>query len=140
MVQYQVGVIYKETKKGLDYVLKRYYKYGKELQLPESKKLLNYIVQDYKIELEPRISLRFFLTYKLTKTKLVALKEFVQENLQKGYIKLLQLLARYPVLFILKKNKKLRMCINYRQLNSITRKDRYLLPLISKIQDRIDNA
>jgi len=32
------------------------------------------------------------------------------------------------------------MCIDYRQLNSITRKDRYPLPLISEIQDRIGNA
>ena len=43
-------------------------------------------------------------------------------------------------MFILKKNGKLRMCIDYRQLNSITKKDRYPLPLISEIQDRIGNA
>ena len=139
IVQYQVGAIYKETKKGLDYVLKRYYKYSKKLQSLESKKLLEYIVQDYKIELELGISLKFFLIYKLTKTELQALKEFVQENLQKGYIRLLQLLAGYLVLFILKKNGKLRLYINYRQLNSIIRKDRYSLPLISEIQDRIGN-
>ena len=81
MVQYQVRAMYKEIKKGLDYVLKRYYKYGKKLWLLESEKLLKYIAQDYKIELEPRISLKFFLMYKLTKIELVALKEFVQENL-----------------------------------------------------------
>ena len=81
MVQYQVGAIYKETKKGLDYILKRYYKYSKKLQSLESKKLLEYIVQDYKIELELGISLKFFLIYKLTKTKLQALKKFIQENL-----------------------------------------------------------
>ena len=53
----------------------------------------------------------------------LALKEFVKENLKKGYIWLLQLLAGYLILFILKKNKKLRMYINYRQLNSIIKKD-----------------
>ena len=132
-IQYQVRVIYKETKRGLSYILKRYHKYGKKLQSLESKKLLEYIAQDHKIELKEGISLKFFPIYKLTKTKLVALKEFVQENLQKGYIRPLQLLAGYPVLFIPKKNGKLRMCIDYRQLNSITRKDRYPLPLISKI-------
>jgi len=83
--------------------------------------------------LEEGISLRFFLIYKLTKTELVALKEFIQENLCKGYIRPSQLLAGYPVLFIPKKNGKLRICIDYRQLNSITRKNRYPLPLISEI-------
>ena len=53
----------------------------------------------------------------------LALQEFVKENLRKGYIQPLQLLAGYSVLFIPKKNRKLRMCINYRQLNSITKKD-----------------
>ena len=81
MVQYQVRAIYKETKKGLDYILKRYYKYGKKLQSLESKKLLEYIVWDYKIELELGISPKFFLIYKLTKTELQVLKEFIQENL-----------------------------------------------------------
>ena len=133
MVQYQVRATYKETKRSLSYIPKRYHKYSKRLQSLESKKLLEYIVQDYKIELELGISLKFFLIYKLTKTKLVALKEFVQGNLLKGYIRLLQLLVGYLVLFILKKNGKLRICINYRQLNSIIRKDRYSLPLISKI-------
>ena len=69
MVQYQVRAIYKKTKKGLDYVLKRYYKYGKKLQLLESEKLLEYIAWDYKIELELGTNLRFFLIYKLTKTE-----------------------------------------------------------------------
>jgi len=69
--------MYKETKRGLSYILKRYHKYSKKLWLPESKKLLEYIAWDYKIELELGISLKFFLIYKLTKTKLVALKEFI---------------------------------------------------------------
>ena len=77
MVQYQVRVIYKNPEKGLDYILKRYYKYGKKLQSLESKKLLKYIVQDYKIELELEISLKFFLIYKLTKIELQVLKEFI---------------------------------------------------------------
>ena len=66
-------------------------------------------------------------------TENLALKEFIKENLRKGYIQLLQLLTGYLVLFILKKNGKLRMCINYRQLNSIIKKDQYLLLLILEI-------
>ena len=56
-------------------------------------------------------------------TKNLTLREFVKENLKKGYIQLLQLLVGYLVLFIPKKNGKLRICIDYRQLNSITKKD-----------------
>ena len=56
-------------------------------------------------------------------TENLALREFVKENLRKGYIQPLQLLVGYLVLFIPKKNGKLRMCINYRQLNSIMKKD-----------------
>ena len=47
-------------------------------------------------------------------TENLALKEFVKENLKKGYIKLLQSLVGYLVLFIPKKNGKLRIYINYR--------------------------
>jgi len=78
--------------------------------------------------------------YKLTKVEKQALKEFVQENLRLKRIRPSQSSAGYPVLFISKKSGQLRLCINYRQLNSITKKDRYLLPLINKIQDRIGNA
>ena len=53
----------------------------------------------------------------------LALKEFIKENLRKGYIWLLKLLAGYLVLFIPKKNGKLRIYINYKQLNSIIKKD-----------------
>ena len=56
-------------------------------------------------------------------TENLALKEFVKENLRKRYIQPLQLLAEYLVLFIPKKNKKLKIYINYRQLNSIIKKN-----------------
>ena len=56
-------------------------------------------------------------------TENLALREFIKENLRKGYIWPLQSLVEYLVLFILKKNGKLKMCINYKQLNSIIKKD-----------------
>ena len=56
-------------------------------------------------------------------TENLALKKFIKENLKKGYIQPSQLLVGYSVLFIPKKNGKLRICINYRQLNSIIKKN-----------------
>ena len=96
----------------MDYILKRYYKFAK-LQSLNSERLVKYVLQDYKIKLKLKTVLKFYPIYKLMETENLALQEFIKKNLRKGYIKLLQLLARYLVLFILKKNGKLRMCINY---------------------------
>jgi len=60
------------------------------------------------------MSLRFFLIYKLIEIEHQALKEFMQENLRLRRIRLLQSLAGYLILFVLKKNGKLRLCIDYR--------------------------
>ena len=106
----------------MDYILKKYYKFTKLWSL-DSERLVKHILQDYEIEFKLRTTLKFYLIYKLMKIENLALREFIKENLKKGYIKPLQSSAGYPVLFILKKNGKLRMCINYQQLNSIIKKD-----------------
>ena len=85
MVQYQVGAIYKEVKLKMDYIPKKYHKFAK-LQSLDNKRLAKYILQDYKIKLKLKTTLKFYLIYKLIKTKNLALKEFVKENLRKGYI------------------------------------------------------
>ena len=133
-------ITYTEVEKKPSYILKRYHKYKKLWNKQFGKKLADHILWDYKIELEPEISPKFFPMYKLTETEKQALKEFVRENLRLKRIRPLQSLVSYSVLFVPKKSGQLRLCINYRQLNSITKKDRYPLPLISKIQDRIGNA
>ena len=69
MVWYKVGIIYKKAKKAIGYILKRYYKYKKLQNKQFSKKLLEYTLQDYAINLKLKISLRFFPTYKLIKTE-----------------------------------------------------------------------
>ena len=76
---------YKKAKLKLDYILKRYYKFAKLWSL-NSERLIEYILWDYKIDLKPKIILKFFPTYKLIKTENLALREFVKENLRKGYI------------------------------------------------------
>ena len=69
MVQYKVGIIYKKAKKVIKYILKRYYKYKKLWNKQFSERLLEYILQDYTINLKLGTSLRFFLIYKLIKTE-----------------------------------------------------------------------
>ena len=69
----------------MDYIPKRYYKFTK-LQSLNSERLIEYILQDYKIELKLKTILKFYLIYKLIEIKNLALQGFVKENLKKGYI------------------------------------------------------
>ena len=57
-----------------------------------------------------------------------------------GQIRKLVSPTRAPILFVSKANRELRLCVDYRGLNKITVKNRYSLPLISKILDRLSGA
>jgi hypothetical protein len=78
--------------------------------------------------------------YSLSEKELQVLREYINENLKKRYIRPSILPARYPVLFVFKPNGKLRICIDYRQLNTITIKNRYILLLIHEMQDKIKKS
>jgi hypothetical protein len=66
--------------------------------------------------------------------------EFLQENVAKGFIRESKSPAGAPILFTPKKDGGLRMCVDYRGLNAITVKNRYPLPLISELIDRVTGA
>jgi hypothetical protein len=78
--------------------------------------------------------------YQLSPKESETLKEYIDENLKKGYIRASKSPAGYPIIFVPKKDGSLRLCVDYRHLNSITIKDRHPLPLIHEIQDRIQGA
>ena len=67
MIWYKIGIIYKKAKKTIRYILKRYYKYKKLWNKQFSKRLLEYALQNYVINLKLKTSLKFFLIYKLIK-------------------------------------------------------------------------
>ena len=64
-------------------------------------------------------------------------REFVKEQLRKGYIRLSKSLQMAPVFFVEKKDSKKRMVQDYRYLNEWTIKNNYPLPLISDILENI---
>ena len=78
--------------------------------------------------------------YSLSEKELEALREYIDKNQKKGYIRPSKSPARYPILFVPKKDGRLRLCVDYRRLNEITVKNRYTLPLIHEMQDRIRGA
>ena len=68
------------------------------------------------------------------------LKVQIQELLGKGFIRPSTSPWGAPILFAKKKDKTLRLCINYRQLNRVTIKNRYPLPRIDDLFDQLRGA
>jgi hypothetical protein len=95
---------------------------------------------DLAIDLLPGKEPLYRPMYPLSPRELVALKEFLEENLAKGFIRESKSLAGAPILFALKKDDSLRLYVDYQGLNAITVKNRYLLSLISEIINRVQEA
>jgi hypothetical protein len=72
--------------------------------------------------------------------ELETLKQYLINNLEKGFIEPSQSPFAAPVLFIKKPNSGLRLYIDYRKLNQLIRKDQYPLPLMDEIFVRLSKA
>ena len=75
--------------------------------------------------------------YLLSREEREEVREFIQEQLRKGYIRLSKLPQMASVFFVGKKNGKKRMVQDYRYLNEWTIKNDYPLPLISDLIENI---
>ena len=95
---------------------------------------------DFRIELHPRTSPIFMTPHRMAPVELQELKVQIQELLGKGFIRPSTSPWGAPVLFAKKKDKTLRLCIDYRQLNRVTIKNRYPLPRIDDIFDQLRGA
>ena len=78
--------------------------------------------------------------YSLSLLELKVLKEYIEDNLRKGFIRPSKSPAASPILFVKKKDGSLRLCVDYRGLNRITIRNRYPLPLIPELLDRLSTA
>jgi len=95
---------------------------------------------DMKIELEKDSDLGFSPLRHLTLEELQAYKQYLVNNLSKGFIVPSQALFAALILFVHKANSGLRFCVDYRKLNAATLKDRYLIPLLEETLSRISKA
>jgi hypothetical protein len=65
-------------------------------------------------------------------------KEELDKLLKVGFIRLVETIKWvFPVVLALKKNGKLRVCVNYKDLNKVTNKNRYLLPFCEEILEEV---
>ena len=78
--------------------------------------------------------------FRLSQMELQVLKDTLDKLLKEGKISPSTSPYGAPVLFVRKKDGSLRMCIDYRALNSKTIKNRYALPRIDELLDRCHGA
>ena len=92
-------------------------------------------VVDFGIELHPGTSPISMTPHRMAPVELQELRVPLQELLNKGFIRLSTSPWGDRVLFVKKKDKNLRPCIDYRQLNRVTIKNQYPLPRIDDLFD-----
>ncbi|KAL0534336.1 hypothetical protein IC582_028626 [Cucumis melo] len=78
--------------------------------------------------------------YRMAPVELKELKVQLQELLDKGFIRPSVSPWGAPVLFVKKKDGSMRLCIDYRELNKVTVKNRYPLPRIDDLFDQLQGA
>ncbi|EDN93097.1 hypothetical protein SS1G_08962 [Sclerotinia sclerotiorum 1980 UF-70] len=95
---------------------------------------------DHKIRLTQPNNLTLSPLYRQTTQELQALKKFIDENLNRGWIAPSNASFAAPILFVKKANGDLRLCVDYRKLNEISAKDGYPLPRIDEILSQMSKA
>jgi hypothetical protein len=78
--------------------------------------------------------------YRMALTELRELKVQLQELLDKGFIHPSSSPRGAPMLFLKKKDRSMKMCIDYRELNKVTIKNTYPLPRIDDLLDQLQGA
>jgi hypothetical protein len=83
---------------------------------------------EFSIELKPGTTPVSRRSYRMPPNELALLKTQLQDLLENGFIRPSSSPWGCPAIFVKKKDQTLRMCVNYRPLNEVTIKNKYLLP------------
>lgn len=95
---------------------------------------------DCPIELLPGAEIPFWRIFPLSEKEQGALREDVDGNLKKRFIRPSTSPVGAGTFFVTKKDQSLRPCANYRELNKITVKNRYPLPLMPELFQKLRAA
>ncbi|KAJ3690328.1 hypothetical protein LUZ61_019492 [Rhynchospora tenuis] len=95
---------------------------------------------EFSIDLEPDTTPISKTPYRMAPAELKELKTQLEEMLEKGFIRPSTSPWGAPVLFVRKKDGTLRLCIDYRDLNKVTIKNKYPLPRIDDLFDQLQGS
>ncbi|XP_062028654.1 uncharacterized protein LOC133744583 [Rosa rugosa] len=97
-------------------------------------------VVDFAIDVIPGTAPVSMAPFRMAPTELRELKEQIDGLLEQGFIRPSTSPWGAPVVFAKKKDGSLRLCVDYRQLNKVTIKNRYPLPRIDDLFDQLKKA
>ena len=95
---------------------------------------------EFAIDVVPGSTPASITPYRMASVELKELKLQLQELLEKGFIRPSVSPWGDPVLFVRKKDDTLRLCVDYRQLNKMTVKNKYSLPRIDDLFEQVKGA
>jgi hypothetical protein len=95
---------------------------------------------EFRIELHPGTAPVYKRPYPIARNKMAELKTQLQELLDKGYIQPSYSSWGCSTIFVSKKDKTQRLCVNYRPLNAVTVKNKYPLSRIDLLFDQLIGA
>nr|CAE02079.2 OSJNBa0074B10.7 [Oryza sativa Japonica Group] len=95
---------------------------------------------EFRIDLAPGTTPLYRRPYRMAANELPEVKKQLEELKEKGYIRPSTSPWGAPVIFVEKKDKTKRMCVDYRALNEVTIKNKYPLPRIDDLFDQLKGA
>jgi hypothetical protein len=95
---------------------------------------------DHAIKVMPGVAPFAKTPYQMSHEELKELKVQLEELLAKGYIKPSKSPYGAPILFVHKKGGTLKMCVDYKAFNKVIVKNRYPLPWIDDLFDRLSGT
>ena len=115
----------------------RYSRYAQYFSAEQAARLLAHLSWDYQIPLQdPHAKIPTGAIYKTTWEEDEAVRKYSQENISTGKVRHSRSAAAAPILFVCKKDRSLRLCVDYRALKRLTLPNKYPLPLISELLDK----
>ncbi len=76
----------------------------------------------------------------MSEEELILVKRYLEKHLNKDFIVISSISFVSLILFARKPNEELRLCVDYKKLNAIIKKNRYPLPLINELMTRLFKA
>jgi hypothetical protein len=98
--------------------------------------LLEHAFHNFIIDTQEKNSF-FDIIYNLFAKELRILRVYIEKNLEKEFITSFTSFTATLILFTKKKDDELRLCVDYRDLNEITIKNRYSFFLIKEVMNRL---